>query len=123
MDIKKRSLEEDMVNSQEVISLLHDEEIARDFYRALSNVDWALIKSDKPEDIQIIDALKGEPPDTWSCSWRHAGGIVAEIRHTHYNTGENYMDYYSSGGEGTVSDLVREVFERLGWKVYSVYEP
>ena len=66
--------------------------------------------------------LKGE---TWSCSWRYAGGIVADMREE-----GDYIDWYCSGiqgepdadwvdlghvPEGTVTDQIREDLFRLGW--------
>ena len=61
----------------------------------------------------------------WSCSWRHAGGIVAHMREE-----GDYIDWYCSGiqgepdddwvdlghvPEGTVTDQIREDLFRLGW--------
>jgi hypothetical protein len=115
MDIK-RSLEEEMMQDPIVIAYLKDVEVARDFYRALCNVDWYLIKDPIPEDEQIINILKGEKTFYWSCSWRHAGGVIADIRNANYNTAEDYMDFYCSDDEGTITEQVRECFERMGWK-------
>lgn len=68
--------------------------------------------------------------ETWSCSWRSAGGIVADLR------GEgDYIDWYCSGmrnttigddeskhwadrnyvSEGTVAAEIKEDLRRLGW--------
>jgi hypothetical protein len=68
--------------------------------------------------------------DYWSCSWRSAGGIVADLR----NCNEDYMDWYCSGiigeeldandsrfgyvSEGEVTDEVLADFSRLGWKPF-----
>lgn len=56
----------------------------------------------------------------WSCSWRHAGGVIADMRQE-----GDYVDWYcsgSSGGYGTqpegyVTDEVRSDLMRLGWAV------
>jgi len=56
----------------------------------------------------------------WSCSWRYAGGIVANMR-----IEGDYLDYYCAGlfnddlsvQEGKVTDEVREDFLKLGWEV------
>ena len=59
----------------------------------------------------------------WTCSWRYAGGIVAEL------VGESgdYMDYYCSGigaghnegfvSESVVTDEIKLDLLRMGWFV------
>ena len=67
--------------------------------------------------------------EEWSCSWRCAGGIVADIR----SMGESYIDWYCSGiggfrestsvpsltngyvGESFVTDEIRSDLLQLGW--------
>lgn len=100
-----------------------NESYAQNIYAALCNMQW--------QRIDVWPVLKGE---TWSCSWRSAGGIVADLR------GEgDYIDWYCSGmgginreydgkesneqwqrrtgyvPEGTVTDEIQEDFDRLGW--------
>jgi hypothetical protein len=63
----------------------------------------------------------------WSCSWRYAGGVVADFR----DCGESYNDWYCSGigskedtefvGEGNVTDEIEADLALLGWRV--VEEP
>lgn len=67
---------------------------AVDVYRALSNVEW-----------------RHDDGSRYSCSWRHAGGLVAEIR----GVGEDYLDFYGSGGEGEVTDEVTDALAVHGW--------
>lgn len=110
-----RDLYEEMKEDKIVIDYLADLSIATDFYRALCNVDW-FIKEEIADDEKIIRKLKGEGPEYWSCTWRTAGGYVAEIRNLYYNKSEDYIDFYCAGDEGTVSDLVRECFDRMGWE-------
>lgn len=106
------------------------EEYAQNLYAAMCNRDFQ--KND------VWPLLKGQ---TWSCSWRYAGGIVAHMR------GEgDYIDWYCSGikgrlddideskmspedvarfrwmwehfvGEGHVTDEIREDLLKLGWIV------
>ena len=76
--------------------------------------------------LEIIPVLKEQ---TWGCSWRYAGGIIADMRQD-----GDYIDWYCSGigeglgngdmdgtknyvGEGRVTDEIREDLKRLGWIV------
>lgn len=115
MDLTRCSLDEVMAKDDIVIAYLGTSSIAQLFYRAMCNMQWRKINT-LPEDERIIEKLKGIDSDLWSCSWRHAGGVIADIRNAHYNTKEDYMDFYCSGNEGDVADVVAECFERMGWK-------
>jgi len=87
------------------------DDYAQNVYAALCNMRW------QPSDVFPI--LRDE---WWSCSWRTAGGIVADF----LGKGD-YMDWYCSGigfddnledgrvPEGTVTDEIRADFARLGW--------
>lgn len=50
--------------------------------------------------------------ETWSCSWRYAGGIVADM----IEDGD-YLDFYCAGYEGTVTDEFAADLRQLGWIV------
>jgi hypothetical protein len=115
MDLGSRDLYQEMRQDKIVIAYLEDVEIAKQFYQSLCNVDWYLIRPPIPQDEQIIQKLKGETDDYWSCSWRTAGGYIADIRNSNYNTNEDYMSFYCSGNEGIVPGLVEECFNRMGW--------
>jgi len=68
--------------------------------------------------------MKGE---TWSCSWRHAGGIIADMREE-----GDYINWYCSGiggdlsmedvrsegyvPEGQVTEEIELDLNRLGWR-------
>jgi hypothetical protein len=81
--------------------------------------------------------MKGE---TWSCSWRHAGGIVADMREE-----GDYIDWYCSGisssengyglsgtvpeveddgrtyvPEGEVTEEIELDLNQLGWRPVSI---
>lgn len=73
-----------------------DMKFATAIYAALYNMRW--------QD-------KKNPENIYSCSWRYASGLVADIR----DGGEGYLDFYCSGNEGFVSDEVEEAFNKLGW--------
>ena len=63
----------------------------------------------------------------WSCSWRYAGGIIADILQS-----GDYIDWYCSGmlgdkipgyvPEGEVTDEIRLDLIKLGW-IIKPYEP
>lgn len=73
---------------------LDDAVVADETYRALCNVIWR--HSDGEE---------------WTCSWRTAGAIVADLR----RRGEDYLDYYCLGREGEISPRVASVLAEAGW--------
>ena len=95
---------------------------AQNIYAALCNQDW--------QKNEVWPLLKGE---TYSCSWRYAGGIVADMREQ-----GDYIDWYCSGirgeqgidyeppltfvSEGTVTDEIREDFFKLGWILVDEHE-
>ena len=62
----------------------------------------------------------------WTCSWRHAGGIVADLR----NLNEDYLDWYCSGigdkhgyvSESVLTEEIRKDLAELGWTI-KPYEP
>jgi hypothetical protein len=108
---------------------------AQNLYAAMCNNDF--IKKD------VWPILQNQ---TWSCSWRYAGGIVADMR-----TEGDYIDWYCSGirdsdepdekewnswsvekqhhwkevysnyvGESVVTEEIRQDLARLGWLVQCV---
>lgn len=94
------SLADELTNSTVICSkVLGDTLYATDLYRALCNIQW--------QKQEVLPMLRNE---LWSCSWRYAGGIVADIRQE-----GDYLDWYCSGGEGTVSDEIRADLANLGW--------
>jgi hypothetical protein len=88
---------------------------AQNLYAALCNNEF--VKND------VWPLLKG---DTWGCSWRYAGGIIADIREE-----GDYIDWYCSGTtreelngvggdyvrEGEVTDQIRQDLKSIGWIV------
>lgn len=91
---------------------------AQNLYAAMCNREF--------QKLDVLPILKDE---TWSCSWRSAGGIIANMRQQ-----GDYIDWYCSGigsglgngdedgtkgyvGEGHVTDEIREDLKTLGWLV------
>lgn len=121
---KENNLEYDLRSTKWICDKVKAREsYAQNIYAALCNQAWQ--KND------VWPLLKNE---TYSCSWRYAGGIVADM----VESGD-YIDWYCSGikgdlteqqiasaleqgmdivkyvGEGHVTDEVREDFFKLGW--------
>jgi hypothetical protein len=85
---------------------------AQNLYAAMCNRDW--------QEQDVWEVLRDQ---TWGCTWRTAGGIIAAWR------GEgDYMDWYCSGiganehpetkyvGEGFVTDEIRRDLAQIGWR-------
>jgi hypothetical protein len=112
----ERDLYEDIKADPEIMQKIQDDRYAQNVYAALCNMRW------QPQEVWPV--LKD---DHWSCSWRSAGGLVADLQ----GHGD-YMSWYCSGmgdglgngdadrtkgyvSEGFVTDEIREDFGRLGW--------
>ncbi len=97
-----------------------DEDYAQNLYAAMCNNGFIRL--------EVIPVLKGQE---WSCSWRYAGGIVADMREE-----GDYIDWYCSGignaesgygldhrpangykPEGQITDEIRTDLQRLGWVI------
>jgi hypothetical protein len=95
-------MEEDMMASSEIKVLVQNDIFAQALYASMCNQQWR----------------KANTRSRWSCSWRHAGGIVADLRAPK----EDYLDYYCSGmretgvQEGTVSGEIKTALAELGWR-------
>ena len=113
LDWQKNNMEYDLRSSKELCDKVkQSDNYAQNLYAAMCNMDW--------QSRDFWQELKGE---TWSCSWRHAGGIVADMQEK-----GDYIDWYCSGikgdndshGDGfvpesTVTEEIREDFFKLGW--------
>ena len=93
-----------------------NDQYAQNLYAALCNNDFA-------KDTDTFRILKKK---YWHCSWRYAGGIIADMRQV-----GDYIDWYCSGirhdyddnlkdgyvFESVVTDEIRQDLERLEWIV------
>jgi len=116
---QKNNLEYDLRSSEYIVEKCKNRAYAQNIYAALCNNEFQ--RND------VVPILKEE---TWTCTWRYAGGIVADL------TGEgDYMDWYCSGirhddgdltkgyaVEGEVTDEVKEDLFKLGWLVVETKE-
>ena len=115
------NLERDMKDARWFVDKVRaSESYAQNLYAALCNNAF--------QKVEVVPILKDE---VWSCTWRYAGGIVADIR-----CEGDYMDWYCSGirgthdeesklngfvGESHVTDEIREDLKKLGWIVVEDY--
>ena len=100
----KKDLERDLLDCQFIKDKLRrEDDYATRFYNALCNTRWyhnSNIHGPRNKD------------DAWSCSWRYAGDLVSTLR----ACGEDYLDYYCSGGEGHVDPDIEKDSKQLGWR-------
>jgi hypothetical protein len=89
-------LARDLGMSPQIRDLVRSELFATVLYSALCNTTW-------------LHKATGTP---WHCSWRAAGGIVADLR-----CGGDYLDWYCSMGEGLVDEQVLDEIGTLGWEL------
>ena len=123
---QKNNMEYDLRASKEMCDKVkQSDNYAQNLYAAMCNMTW--------QSREFWQELKGE---TWSCSWRHAGGIVADMQEK-----GDYIDWYCSGignsgdgygldatvpevesdgrtyvPEGTVTEEIELDLNRLGWR-------
>ena len=118
-EFKVNNMEYDMSQADWFVSRVRgSDNYAQNLYAALCNNQF------QKQDVWLVlkDAY-------WSCSWRYAGGLVADLQ----DKGGDYMDWYCSGigakegdyskfiGEGNVTDEIAADLALLGWHV--VEEP
>ena len=104
---------EDMMAAEWFVTKVRASDVyAQNLYAAMCNNDF--------QKMEPWVILKG---DTWGCSWRRAGGVVADLR----EEGE-YLNWYCSGiinddspegyvPEGVVTMEIIDDLKRLGWQV------
>ena len=120
---KKNNLEYDLRSSPYIIEKCKVDKYAQNVYASMCNVEWQ-----RTETFPIL------ANERWGCSWRSAGGIVANLQ----GKGD-YIDWYCSGSgkimtlfdnigiddiespdfgyvaEGEVTQEIKDDFAALGW--------
>lgn len=122
-DTHKNNMEYDLLTTDWILEKVRNSDVyAQNLYAAICNNDfqkremWPILKE-----------------DTWGCSWRYAGGIIADMRQE-----GDYIDWYCSGIRGplidsevdndnfsakgyvaemVVTDEIRNDLFKLGWLV------
>ena len=123
---QKNNMEYDLRSSKELCDKVkQSDNYAQNLYAAMCNMTW--------QSREFWQEMKGE---TWSCSWRHSGGIIADMRED-----GDYIDWYCSGigneeygngldgtkpefdkagrnyvPEGQVTEEIELDLNRLGWR-------
>ena len=116
---QENNMEYDLLTSDWIAEKCKDDRYAQTLYAALCNNQFI-----KNEMWPILEEK------TWSCSWRYAGGIVADIREQ-----GDYMDWYCSGmgsglgngdedgmkgyvSESVITEEIKDDLFKLGWLVF-----
>ena len=123
---QKNNMEYDLRASKEMCDKVKaSDNYAQNLYAAMCNMTW--------QSREFWQEMKGE---TWSCSWRHSGGIIADMQEK-----GDYIDWYCSGignkesgygldhcepttdidgrnyvPEGVVTEEIELDLNRLGWR-------
>ena len=123
---RENSMEYDLLTADWILEKARaSESYSQNLYAAMCNNEF--------QKLDVMPILKNE---TWGCSWRYAGGIIADMRQQ-----GDYIDWYCSGmgglnrefdseetneqwqkrtgyvPEGLVTDEIRNDLQRLGWAV------
>jgi hypothetical protein len=91
------NLEYDLRSTDWVTEKCQDNIYAQQLYAALCNNEFT-----RNDVIPILLEKK------WSCSWRHAGGIIADIQQK-----GDYIDWYCSGIRGNDEDITEFDFNTM----------
>jgi len=122
---QKNNMEYDLRSSKELCDKAKaSENYAQNLYAAMCNMEW--------RKRELWPEMKEE---NWGCSWRHAGGIIADMREE-----GDYIDWYCSGignaeygngldctipditdgrnyvPEGVVTEEIEVDLNQLGWR-------
>ena len=106
----ENNLEYDLLNTHWLTDKTEDDVYAQHLYAALCNQQF----------------YKEGMKEPWTCSWRYAGGLVADMKWLATGKAYDYMDLYCSASlsdnpqflhEGVVTDEIRNDLLKLGWRI------
>jgi hypothetical protein len=118
---RKNNLEYDLLTTDWILEKVRAKDYyAQNLYAAMCNRDF--------QKLDVLPILKDQK---WSCSWRYAGGIIADMQQK-----GDYIDWYCSGirndgyqddldtvtpeqyvSEGFVTEEIEKDLNKLGWVV------
>ena len=111
MEFSKNNMEYDLRTTQWMLHKVRSNEVyAQNLYAAMCNNDFKKLEYDDTPD-NVVQVLR-DGPIMWSCSWRYAGGIIADMREE-----GDYIDWYCSGinreyTEEELEDMTEEQRDR-----------
>ena len=115
---REHNLEWDIMNCEWMVDKIRTSNVyAQNLYAAMCNNEF--------QKLDVLPILKNQ---TWGCSWRSAGGIIAEIQQQ-----GDYLNWYCSGimspeeedggtktgyvSESVVTDEIEKDLKKIGWIV------
>jgi hypothetical protein len=103
-DWKKNNMEYDLCSTDWILEKVRSSDAyAQNLYAAMCNNEFQKVNLvNTPE--SVVQVLSDGIP-VWSCSWRHAGGVIADMQQQ-----GDYIDWYCSGLRGG-ADLTRDISE------------
>jgi len=103
-DWKKNNMEYDLCSTDWILEKVRSSDAyAQNLYAAMCNNEFQKVNLvNTPE--SVVQVLSDGIP-VWSCSWRHAGGVIADMQER-----GDYIDWYCSGLRGG-ADLTRDISE------------
>lgn len=95
---RENNMEYDLRSTEWILAKVRNSNAyAQNLYAAMCNNDF--------QKNEFMPRLAGK---TWSCSWRHAGGIIADMKQE-----GDYIDWYCSGIKNNAPVLLDEQFAEL----------
>jgi hypothetical protein len=93
---RKNNMEYDLRTTDWILEKVRSSDsYAQNLYAAICNNEFQKVHlGDTPEN--VVEVLTNGAP-IWSCSWRHAGGVIADMQQE-----GDYIDWYCSGIRGGV---------------------